>query len=143
MRSDLFLSLMGVSVTVLSIVIGAGAGALLRYLFSNMLNGVTSFLPLGTLFCNLLGGFLAGFAAGFLLERPELESLRPLLVTGFLGALTTFSTFSLEIVQFLDAGRFFQAAFCATVHLAGSVALTFAGYSSYAYVHRIIAGSGG
>ena len=100
-------------------------------------------MPLGTLFCNLLGGYLAGFIAAFLLERPELAALRPLLVTGFLGALTTFSTFSLEVVQFLDAGRFLQAAFCATAHLAGSVLLTLAGYSSYSFVHRLIAGSGG
>ena len=85
--------------------VGAGAGGVLRYLMALALNPLLAEIPLGTLSANVLGSGAAGALIGFLGERTALDpTLRPLLLAGFLGGLTTFSSFSVEVVRMLEAG---------------------------------------
>ena len=113
--------------SVLSICIGACVGALLRWQLGLWGNGVAA-LPLGTLAANLLGGYLVGVCVGLFDAIPDLDpQWRLLLVTGFLGALTTFSSFSAEVVGMLQQSRLTLAAGTAGLHLLGSLALTWLG----------------
>jgi CrcB protein len=85
-------------------------------------------VPLGTLAANLLGAYLAGAIATFLLLRTGYpDAMRLFLITGFLGGLTTFSSFSLEMVALLGGGRPGMAFAAAAAHLGGSLLLTFCG----------------
>ncbi|WP_225784996.1 fluoride efflux transporter CrcB [Xenophilus sp. Marseille-Q4582] len=114
----------------LAVFFGAGVGALLRWALSLWLNGHGA-VPLGTLAANLLGGYLVGLALGLFQALPQLDpTWRLLLVTGFLGGLTTFSTFSAEVVAHLMQGRPGLALVQAGLHLAGSLTLTWLGLLS-------------
>lgn len=114
----------------LAVFIGAGLGALLRWALALWLNG-SGPVPLGTLAANLLGGYLVGLAVGVFQAMPELDpAWRLLLVTGLLGGLTTFSTFSAEVVAHLMQGRAGWALTQAGLHLMGSLALTWLGILS-------------
>ncbi len=116
---------------VVAISLGAALGALLRWGLGLGLNAVFPALPLGTLVANLLGGYLVGLAVGLFSLHQELPpEWRLFVITGFLGGLTTFSTFSAEVVHALQQGRMGWAAATIGLHLAGSVALTFAGLAS-------------
>ncbi len=108
---------------------GASAGAVARWQLSLWLDsGSSSWLPLGTLAANLAGGWLIGLLVAILQAQPQLDPVwRLALITGFLGALTTFSTFSMETVHLLQAGRLAHAAALTSLHLFGSLALTWAG----------------
>ncbi len=87
-------------ISIASICAGASAGALLRWLLSAWLNALWPGVPLGTLLANLVGGYLIGIAFAWISANPTLPpELRLLVVTGFLGGLTTFSTFSVEVVD--------------------------------------------
>ncbi len=109
----------------LSVFIGAGLGALLRWLLGQRLNPVFPSIPLGTLTANLLGGFLVGFLLIWLNRHPALPpELRLLVITGFLGGLTTFSTFSAEVVTLLSRGELILGLSAAAAHLLGSLLLT-------------------
>ncbi len=109
----------------LSVFIGAGLGALLRWLLGQRLNPVFPSIPLGTLTANLLGGFLVGFLLIWLNRHPGLPpELRLLVITGFLGGLTTFSTFSAEVVTLLSRGELVLGLSAAAAHLLGSLLLT-------------------
>jgi fluoride exporter len=113
-----------------SVFIGAGFGALLRWLLGLRLNPVFPSLPLGTLAANLLGGFLVGFLVIWLNRHPAVSpELRLLVITGFLGGLTTFSTFSAEVVNLLAKGELLLGIFAAAGHLFGSLLLTALGMS--------------
>ena len=113
--------------SVLSICIGACVGALLRWQLGLWGNGMAA-IPLGTLSANLLGGYLVGVCIGIFDAMPHLDpQWRLLLVTGFLGALTTFSSFSAEVVGMLQQSRLALAAGTAGLHLLGSLALTWLG----------------
>lgn len=115
-------------ITVLAIITGASCGALLRYFISNALNSKLELMPLGTLVCNLLGAFLIGLITAYLASRVNLSAtLKLFLVTGFLGSLTTFSTFSLESVNLLLSDAPIRAVIHTLSHLTGSVILAFAG----------------
>ena len=117
--------------SVLAIGIGAALGAVLRWVLGVKLNPVLPSLPLGTLAANLLGGYLIGLAIGWLGQHPELPpQVRLLLVTGFLGGLTTFSTYSAEVVAHLESGRFGWGLLLAGTHLAGSLSLTALGLAT-------------
>lgn len=110
---------------------GAALGALLRWGLGLALNALFPALPLGTLAANMLGGYLVGLAIGvFTLHANWPPELRLFVITGFLGGLTTFSTFSAEVVHALQQGRVGWAAATVGVHVVGSVALTFAGLAT-------------
>lgn len=104
---------------------GAGFGACLRWWLGTTLNPVFPTLPLGTLAANLLGGYLVGVAVAYFSHNTALPpEARLLIITGFMGGLTTFSTFSTEVVTLLLRGQYLWGAFAASVHLFGSLALT-------------------
>jgi len=104
---------------------GAGLGALWRWALSLWLNPLLPMLPLGTLAANLIGGLLVGLAVAFFGQHTQLApEWRLLAVTGFLGGLTTFSTFSAEVVLALSRQHFGWAAALAGTHLLGSLLLT-------------------
>lgn len=115
--------------TVIAICLGACVGALSRWQLGLWLNPSSAgLMPLGTLAANLIGGYLMGVCVGVFQQLPELDPVwRLALVTGFLGALTTFSSFSAEVVALLQQGRFALAAGTASLHLFGSLALTVLG----------------
>lgn len=111
--------------SLLSVFAGAGCGAVLRWALGSRLNPVFPTLPLGTLAANLLGGLLIGFALAWLGRHPTLPpELRLLLITGFLGGLTTFSTFSAEVVNLLGRGELLWGLGAIFVHLVGSLGMT-------------------
>ena len=113
--------------------VGAGAvlGAWLRWGFSTWLNPRVAHFPLGTLASNLVGGYLVGFAVAYFLVRHDLPPhWRLFVVTGFLGALTTFSTFSAESVVLLQGDQWRAAALHAAAHVGGSVLATLAGIAT-------------
>lgn len=108
--------------------IGASLGAIARWQLSLWLNTGGSFIPWGTLAANLVGGYLIGLLVAVFQGMPQLDPVwRLALVTGFLGALTTFSTFSMETVSLLQDNRPGQALALAAIHLLGSLALTWVG----------------
>lgn len=115
--------------TVIAICLGACMGALSRWQLGLWLNPASAgLLPWGTLAANLIGGYLVGVCIGVFQQLPHLDPVwRLALVTGFLGALTTFSSFSVEVVAMLQQGRLALAAGTASLHLFGSLALTLAG----------------
>ena len=110
--------------------VGAGAamGAWVRWLLSLALNPVFPTIPLGTLAANLVGGFVIGAVIELLGLRVDLPpEVRLFAVTGFLGGLTTFSTFSAEAAGLLLHGQWLWTAALIGAHVLGSIALTFAG----------------
>ncbi len=114
-----------------AIPLGASLGAMLRWLLGIGMNHWVVNLPLGTLAANLTGGYLVGIAVIYFGHSPQLDpAWRLFIITGFLGGLTTFSTFSAENVQLLIAGRFFPALLHASLHLAGSLLATWLGILS-------------
>jgi len=116
---------------VIAVAAGAALGALGRWGLSNALNGLFPNLPPGTLVANLVGGYGIGLAMALLAQAPQLSpEWRLFIVTGFLGGLTTFSTFSAEVVLALQQGRTGWALATAATHLAGSVLMTLAGLAT-------------
>ena len=115
---------------VVVICLAACVGALLRWGFALWLNP-GSVLPCGTLAVNLIGGYLIGVAIGVFNGLPNLDpAWRLMVITGFLGTLTTFSSFSGEVVGMLLQQRYALALGTAGMHIAGSLLLTFAGLRS-------------
>ena len=115
------------------IAVGAGAalGAWLRWGLSVALNHVTPNLPLGTLASNLIGGYLIGVAVEVLVHQSVLTpEWRLFIITGFLGGLTTFSTFSAEAVGLLSRAQYGWATALIAAHLVGSLAMTVLGMMS-------------
>lgn len=116
----------------LAVALGAAIGALLRWQLGLWMNGWHSQWPLGTLTANLLGGYLIGMAVGFFAANSELApEWRLLAVTGFLGGLTTFSTFSAEAMGLLQRGEYGWALGHSALHLVGSIVACIAGLASY------------
>jgi CrcB protein len=119
---------------VVAVCLGACAGALARWRLGLWLNQPGGWLPWGTLAANWIGGYVIGIAIGVFHALPQLDPVwRLALITGFLGALTTFSSFSAEVVHMLMAQRYAQALGTTALHLLGSLALTVAGLQSAAY----------
>lgn len=112
----------------LAVGLGAALGAWMRWLLGLLLNPLFVALPLGTLAANLFGGYLIGAAVGiFHLNTHFPLAWKLFAITGFLGGLTTFSTFSAEVVERLLAGQPAWAVGLASVHLAGSLTATWLG----------------
>ncbi len=117
---------MMLSIGVISL--GAALGALLRWYFANRWNALFPALPPGTLIANMLGGYLIGIAMAVFVANPALSpQWRLLTVTGFLGGLTTFSTFSAEVVTAIMEGQSVWAILTVAVHVTGSVLMTLCG----------------
>lgn len=113
---------------IIAISLGASIGALSRWQLSLWLNQGQTVLPWGTLAANWIGAWLVGVAVVFFQSQTQLDpAWRLALVTGFLGALTTFSTFSAEVVSMLQHARYLLAFGTAALHLLGSLALTLLG----------------
>ncbi len=111
-----------------AVALGAVLGAWLRWGLAVWLNGLFPALPPGTLVANLAGGYLIGLALAAFALNPTLPAeCKLLVVTGFLGALTTFSTFSAEVVTLLQQGRAGWALATVSAHVLGSLAMTFLG----------------
>jgi len=119
--------------SVVAISAGAAAGALLRWAFGLMLNSLFPTMPLGTLTSNLVGGYLIGVAVAFFGLHHELApEWRLLVITGFLGGLTTFSAFSAEVTSLIQQGRLAWAGATISAHVVGSIAMTMLGIASVA-----------
>jgi CrcB protein len=118
----------------LAIALGAAIGACMRWGLSEALNRRFPALPLGTLSANLIGAYIVGVAVAFISAHPDLSpEWRLLIVTGFCGGLTTFSTFSVEVTAHLQGGRLGSAGGIIAAHLFGSLLLTLAGFATVSW----------
>lgn len=116
----------------LAVGLGAAIGAWLRWGLGMVLNALYPQLPLGTVLANLGGGYLIGIAVAFFSALPSLApEWRLFVVTGFLGGLTTFSTFSAESMLLLQRGAYAWALGHSALHMVGSVILCIAGFATY------------
>ncbi|NWA23924.1 fluoride efflux transporter CrcB [Pseudomonas gingeri] len=114
------------------IAVGASLGAWLRWLLGMKLNALFPTIPPGTVVANMVGGYIIGLAIAFLAASPTLSpEWRLLIITGFCGGLTTFSTFSAETVALIQEGRLLWALGSVSLHVVGSLAMTAAGLLSY------------
>ena len=126
-------------ISILAIATGASLGALLRWYLANRLNASFPELPPGTLAANILGGYLIGIAIAVFLAFPALSpQWRLLTVTGFLGGLTTFSTFSAEVVTAILEGRSLWAVSTVAAHVLGSVLMTLCGVGTVRLVRNLL-----
>ncbi|APD49744.1 fluoride efflux transporter CrcB [Francisella hispaniensis] len=94
--------------------VGGGVGAMARFGLTQATAGISKQIPLGILLCNVIGSLIIGMMAAFLIETKLFNEdvstyVRSLLVTGFLGGFTTFSSFSLDILNLLQRGEIFIA----------------------------------
>ena len=124
--------------SLLAISVGASLGAISRWLLGLGLNALFPLLPPGTLVANLLGGYLIGVAVAVFTAYPALSpEWRLLVITGFLGGLTTFSTFSAEVTNLLQQGRLLWACASISSHVVGSLVMTLLGMASVATLQRL------
>lgn len=118
-----------------AICVGASAGAVLRWALALALNATFPLLPLGTLVANLGGGYLIGVALAVFGGHPDwAPEWRLLVITGFLGGLTTFSTFSAEVATLLQQGRMVWVGLSVSAHVLGSLAMTLLGLATIAWL---------
>jgi len=118
---------------VIAIAAGAAVGALLRWVLGLGLNALVPAMPPGTLAANLIGAYIIGLAVAYFAGNPALPPhWRLLIITGFCGGLTTFSTFSAELVALIQQQRLGWVAATILVHVGGSVAMTLLGIATYA-----------
>ncbi|TPG74646.1 fluoride efflux transporter CrcB [Pseudomonas arsenicoxydans] len=118
--------------SLLVIAIGASLGAWLRWILGMKLNALFPTIPPGTVVANMVGGYIIGLAIAFLAASPSLSpEWRLLIITGFCGGLTTFSTFSAETVALIQEGRLLWALGSISLHVLGSLAMTAFGLLSY------------
>lgn len=116
---------------ILYICSGACIGAVARWMLGIAFNGLVPLLPMGTLLANLAGGYLIGVMLGVVAFFPQFpDGARLFMITGFLGALTTFSTFSGEVVLLLQERHIFAAVSLVGMHVIGSLALTMLGIAT-------------
>ncbi|WAW10077.1 fluoride efflux transporter CrcB [Oxalobacter vibrioformis] len=124
--------------SILSICIGASLGALSRWLLGNALNAFFPLMPPGTLAANLIGSFLIGVSITFFASLPELSpAWRLLVITGFLGSLTTFSTFSAEVTILLKEGEVMWGCIVIATHVLGCLFMTLLGMLSLTLLKTI------
>jgi CrcB protein len=124
--------------SVMAIALGAAIGALGRWGLGLGLNALFPAIPPGTLVANLIGAYVIGLVLPLLASHPEWPpAWRLFVVTGFLGSLTTFSTFSAETTQLLQQGRLGLAAAAVAAHVGGSLAMTLAGIATAEGLRRL------
>lgn len=117
---------------ILAISLGAALGALLRWQLGLKLNSIFPSLPPGTLAANLIGGYVIGLAVAYFAQEPNIApEWRLLIITGFCGGLTTFSTFSAEVVSLLEDNRLAMAMGNIATHVIGSLTMTLAGLATW------------
>lgn len=117
---------------ILAVALGAALGALLRWVLGARLNCLFPAIPMGTLSANLAGGFLVGLAIAYFAQAPNIApEWRLFIITGFCGGLTTFSTFSAEIITLLQQERLSMALTAIAIHVIGSLAMTLLGLASW------------
>jgi CrcB protein len=120
----------------LSVALGASLGAVLRWGLGSALNALFPLIPPGTWLANLLGGYLMGIALAFFGQHTGLPvEWRLLVITGFLGGLTTFSTFSAEVVALIQQGRVLWSCAAISAHVLGSLIMTLLGLATVAAFH--------
>jgi len=120
---------------VLAISVGSALGALLRWVLGTNLNACFPSLPPGTLSANLIGGYIVGVAVAYFAQAPDIApEWRLFIITGFCGGLTTFSTFSAEVVTLLQEGRLPMAVGAIAAHVTGSLLMTLAGLVSWQWL---------
>ncbi|MGH8236695.1 MAG: fluoride efflux transporter CrcB [Steroidobacteraceae bacterium] len=124
--------------SIVAVALGAALGALLRWVLSVWLNASYPAIPPGTLLSNLIGGYVVGIAIALFATSTLPLEWRLFVITGFCGGLTTFSTFSAELVIQMQQGRVLWAMAAASVHLAGSVAMTFAGFGTVFLARKLV-----
>nr|WP_297451651.1 fluoride efflux transporter CrcB [Ferrovum sp.] len=116
----------------LAVGVGAALGAWLRWWLGILLNPLIPTLPLGTLAANLIGGYLVGLAVSYFTDHAGLPpEARLFIITGFMGGLTTFSTFSAESVTLFSRTQYLWALTHIAMHLGGSLLMTLLGMASY------------
>ena len=121
---------------IFAICIGACVGALSRWGLGLWLSTGAG-LPWGTLAANLIGGYLIGLFVALFQSMPQLDLAWKLaVITGFLGALTTFSSFSAEVIALLQQQRLLAAGGWAGIQLLGSLCMTFLGMQTWALLGR-------
>ncbi len=124
--------------SIVTISVGASVGAVLRWWLGNRLNAIFPLLPPGTLAANIIGGYVIGAAIAFFASFPAVPAeWRLLLITGFCGGLTTFSTFSAEVVSLLQRGQALWALLEIVVHVTASLLMTFAGMATVVWARGI------
>lgn len=127
---------------ILAISLGSSLGALLRWLLGNQLNGIFTTVPLGTLSANLIGGYIIGLAIAYFNQAPDVApEWRLLIITGFCGGLTTFSTFSAEVVALLQQDRLTWALGTIAIHVSGSLMMTLLGLASWQSMRLTLTGT--
>lgn len=118
-------------VSIAAVAVGGALGSLLRWALSTRYNNLLPALPLGTLASNLIAGYVIGAALAYFGKHVDLApAWRLFVITGLMGGLSTFSTFSAELTAHLQAGRIGWAIGEAAIHLTGSVLITLAGFAS-------------
>jgi len=124
--------------SLVAIFCGAGFGALLRAGFNVLGAGMVSGFPMGTLLANLFGGYCVGIAVAFFGSNAAIgPEWRLFIITGFLGGLTTFSSFSAEVVEMMQGGEYTWAVGTALLHVIGSLVLTFLGIMTYQALKQV------
>ena len=121
--------------SILAISLGASLGALLRWFLSLRLNHTLPSLPMGTLASNLIGGYVVGLCVAYFAARPDISpEARLFAITGFCGGLTTFSTFSAEVVEMLQRGDLGASSLVIVAHVAGSLCMTLLGLATWGWI---------
>ena len=117
---------------ILAISLGSASGGLLRWSLGARLNSLFPDIPPGTVTANLIGGYVVGVAVAYFAQAPDIApEWRLLIITGFCGGLTTFSTFSAEVLTLLQQGRLTLAMGAIAIHVSGSLLMTLAGLASW------------
>jgi len=123
--------------SVVAICVGGSLGSLLRWWLAILLNAHFPTIPPGTVTANLAGGYIIGLAIAFFATYSTLPpEWRLLVITGFCGGLTTFSTFSAEITALMQQGRVLWALGAVAIHLGGSILMTFAGIGTFVWLRK-------